>query len=82
MDTRAEALSEAGDLLIPIDEGRISREHVQAELSELTTGQHPGRTSPSQITLFKSVGASLEDLAAAITCYEKFLKAQPSGTSV
>ena len=65
VDTRAGALSEAGDLLQPIAAGVFSEQDVLAELSELCSGKCDGRTSPDDITLFKSVGASLEDLAAA-----------------
>lgn len=70
VDTREGALAEAGDLLIPIKNGVFSSADIQAELSELAAVQHPGRTNNEEITLFKSVGASLEDLAAAIQCYE------------
>jgi ornithine cyclodeaminase/alanine dehydrogenase-like protein (mu-crystallin family) len=70
VDTREGALAEAGDLLIPIKNGVFSPADIQAELRELTAAQHPGRTDSETITLFKSVGASLEDLAAAIQCYE------------
>ncbi len=69
-DTREGVLAEAGDLLIPMANGHFSRDGIIAELAELTRGEHPGRLSNSEITLFKSVGASLEDLAAAIRCYE------------
>ncbi len=73
-DTRGGVLAEAGDLLIPINNGVFKTDDIAAELSELTSGQHPGRTSDDEITLFKSVGASLEDLAAAIRCYENMQK--------
>ena len=65
VDTYDGALAEAGDLVIPIKEGVISRNHIAADLHELLTGNKPGRTSPSEITLFKSVGCALEDLATA-----------------
>jgi alanine dehydrogenase len=65
VDTIAGALKEAGDLVQPIAAGVFSREKVQAELADLVTGRHAGRTSPDSITLFKSVGTALEDLAAA-----------------
>lgn len=65
VDTRAGALSEAGDLIQPIKEGVLHADDVLAELSELVQGSHGGRTGAHEITLFKSVGASLEDLAAA-----------------
>jgi ornithine cyclodeaminase len=65
VDTYDAALSEAGDLLIPIREGDITRGHVLAELHELVHGQRAIRTSPADITLFKSVGCALEDLVTA-----------------
>jgi ornithine cyclodeaminase len=65
VDTRAGALREAGDLVHAIDGGAIGREHVRAELADLVTAHHPGRRSPGEITLFKSVGTALEDLCAA-----------------
>lgn len=55
----------ANDLLWPIREGVIGPDHVHAELGELVAGTRPGRTSPEQITLYKSVGVAVEDAAAA-----------------
>jgi ornithine cyclodeaminase len=66
VDTRANALVEAGDVVQPIAEGVITAEDIIAELSDFARGHHPGRTRADQITLFKSVGASIEDLAAAL----------------
>ncbi len=71
VDTREGALAEAGDLLQPMDNKKFSPADIVAELSELASGAHPGRIAADEITLFKSVGASLEDLAAAICCFEK-----------
>lgn len=65
VDTYAGALAEAGDLLAPLASGAISRERIVAELAELVRGEKPGRRGAEQITLFKSVGTALEDLAAA-----------------
>jgi ornithine cyclodeaminase/alanine dehydrogenase-like protein (mu-crystallin family) len=59
------ALAEAGDLIIPMQEGMIDHSHVAGDLHELTGGKKPGRTNPEDITLFKSVGCALEDLATA-----------------
>ena len=69
VDTHAGAQEEAGDLLIPIQEGAITMAHVAAELAELVTGARPGRTSREEITLFKSVGFALEDAAVARLAY-------------
>jgi ornithine cyclodeaminase len=65
VDTYAGALSEAGDLTQPIACGVITREHVVAELAQLLRGEVRGRLTPQDITIFKSVGTALEDLAAA-----------------
>ena len=65
VDRRESALNEAGDLLIPIREGAISADHIQAELGEVIIGRHPGRTSVDDLTLFKSLGLAVEDVAAA-----------------
>lgn len=65
VDTYAGALAEAGDLTQPIERGVIDRAHVRAELAELLAEPARGRTGASDITLFKSVGTALEDLAAA-----------------
>lgn len=70
VDTYAGAMGEAGDLLQAIDEGAFSETSMRAELAELIRGDKSGRTSDEAITLFKSVGASLEDLAAAIEVWE------------
>jgi alanine dehydrogenase len=59
------ALSEAGDLLMPMNKGVIKREDLMGDLHELVTRKKPGRTSDHEITLFKSVGCALEDLVAA-----------------
>lgn len=63
-------LVEAGDLLIPIQEGAITGSHIQASLGEVITGTKPGRTSTDEITLFKSVGLAVQDAAAAARVYE------------
>ncbi len=70
VDTYAGALAEAGDLVSPLERGVIARTQIEAELAELVRGENPGRCSEDEITLFKSVGTALEDLAAAelVTC--------------
>ncbi len=70
VDTRDGALAEAGDLLQPMEKGLLRNDEIIAELNELVTAKIPGRMNEDEITLFKSVGAALEDLAAAILCYE------------
>ncbi|MGV7212287.1 ornithine cyclodeaminase family protein [Bradyrhizobium sp. UFLA05-112] len=65
VDTYGGALAEAGDLLQPIAAGRWDAARICGDLHELTSGARPGRLEESEITLFKSVGAASEDLAAA-----------------
>jgi ornithine cyclodeaminase len=65
VDTYAGALAEAGDLTQPLARGVIDCAHVRAELAELLREPARGRTGAADITLFKSVGTALEDLAAA-----------------
>lgn len=74
VDTRAGALAEAGDVVQAIAEGAFDAHHVVADLAELVRGEHPGRQSPEEITVFKSVGWAGEDLAAAILAYEAAVK--------
>ena len=69
VDTRTGAFGEAGDILQPIKSGVIGKEAVLADLFDLTRGTATGRQTPEEITLFKSVGAAIEDLAAAVAVY-------------
>jgi 1-pyrroline-2-carboxylate reductase [NAD(P)H] len=57
-------LAEAGDLLIPIEEGVFAAKNIRAELSDLCKQTHQGRNNEEEITLYKSVGSALADLAA------------------
>lgn len=74
VDTFAGACSEAGDIVQPLASGVLKEEAIAADLTQLCAGEAEGRTGDDQITLFKSVGASLEDLAAAILAYEQLRK--------
>ena len=65
VDQREAALSEAGDLIHPLREGVVAEDFIAAELGEIVTGTHPGRTSDEEITLFKSVGNAAQDVAVA-----------------
>jgi ornithine cyclodeaminase len=71
VDTRAGALSEAGDIVQAIDTGHLHQDDIAADLFELCRGEKAGRRFHKQITVFKSVGTALEDLAAAqlALCY-------------
>ena len=65
VDDRAAAMREAGDILIPIEKGVVSRSDVIGDLAELCGGAVQGRISENEVTAFKSVGMALEDLIAA-----------------
>jgi ornithine cyclodeaminase len=71
VDTRAGGLAEAGDIVQPLKAGVIKTSDVLGDLHELARGTAPRRRSPEEITMFKSVGAAIEDLAAAIAVYER-----------
>lgn len=70
VDSRAGALHETGELAIPIANGLLKPEDVLADITELCRGAHAGRTTPDEITLFKSAGLAVEDLAAALLVYQ------------
>ena len=65
VDSIEAALAEAGDLLIPLNAGEITLDHISTELGEVIAGSKPGRTSTEQITFFKSVGVAVQDAVAA-----------------
>jgi ornithine cyclodeaminase/alanine dehydrogenase-like protein (mu-crystallin family) len=65
VETYDGVLAEAGDLLIPIKEGAIARDHILSDLHEVVSGKKTVRSSPEENTLFKSVGCALEDLVTA-----------------
>lgn len=70
VDTRAGATKEAGDIVQALQSGALAEGGIVADLHELARGQKAGRQGPDEITLFKSVGAALEDLAAGIAVYQ------------
>ncbi len=74
VDSRESAVHEAGDYLIPLSEGSITPDHIRGELSEVLALSVPGRTSLNEITLFKSLGLAVEDLASAHYLYEKAME--------
>ena len=71
VDSRDSALKEAGDLIIPIRNGTISKSAIVAEIGEIILGEKEGRVSHSEITFFKSVGLAVQDAAVAGVVYEK-----------
>jgi ornithine cyclodeaminase len=72
VDTFADALAEAGDLIQPMASGYLQRDAIVAELADLASGRHAGRHHPEQITVFKSVGTGIEDLCAANLAWSIF----------
>ena len=64
-DSRESVLAEAGDIVIPINQGLITHEHVHAEIGELNNKTKNGRTSAEEITLFKSCGVAVQDAVSA-----------------
>jgi len=74
VDSKEAVLEEAGDLLIPIKEGRLTKRAIKAELSELVSGKKRGRSSRSEVTFFKCVGLAFEDNAAGWLAYRGALK--------
>jgi alanine dehydrogenase len=71
VDRLESALNEAGDFLIPKKEGVIDDNHIQGEIGEVFIGHKKGRTSRDEITIFKSLGIAIEDLASANFLYEQ-----------
>ena len=65
VDRRESALKEPGDILVPLEDGDITADHIVAEIGELLVGRGQGRRDEHEITLFKSLGLAIEDLAAA-----------------
>lgn len=64
-DKRESVMSEAGEFLIPLAEGAISESHFLGDVGAVLRGEVPGRTSPSEVTYFKSLGIAIEDATAA-----------------
>ena len=81
VDRRESALNEPGDILVPLSEGAITPAHLIADIGEVVAGLRPGRDSTAEITLFKSLGLAVEDIAAAQHVYEGAI-AQSIGTVV
>ncbi len=71
VDSRAGALAEAGDIVLPIAEGALDAAAIAGELGEVLAGRAAGRTSPREVTIFKSLGMAVEDVAAARLAYER-----------
>jgi ornithine cyclodeaminase len=81
-DSRESVLAEAGEFRLATEQGAIvGEQHIRAELGEVLAGAHPGRSSASELTLFRSLGIGVEDLAAA-RCAVDRARAQSLGTEV
>ena len=80
-DSYDACLREAGDIIIPIEEGAIDKSHLRAELGEVITGKKTGRADAREITLFKYNGLAIQDTATARLVYDKAVQAG-IGTSV
>jgi len=80
-DRRESALKEAGDLMIPLKEGSIDESHLLSEIGDILIGKAEGRKSNEEITLFKSLGLGVEDVAVAHYLYKK-AKDQKVGVSI
>jgi alanine dehydrogenase len=74
VDSRAAALQESGDIVLGIREHRFAEDHIAGELGEVVAGAKPGRTSADEVTIFKSLGLAVEDIAAADLVYRRALE--------
>ena len=74
VDRRESALKEPGDILVPLHDGDIEPDHIVAEIGELLIGRGEGRRNDGEITLFKSLGLAVEDLASASYVYTEALR--------
>jgi ornithine cyclodeaminase len=78
VDTFAGALDEAGDLIHALDTGALRRDDIAGDLAGLCRGTAAGRASDDELTVFKSVGTALEDLAGASLVYDRYAAGRSS----
>jgi alanine dehydrogenase len=71
VDSRAAIMAECGDVLLAVKEGAITESQASVEIGEVLAGEKPGRTDPNEITLYKSVGIAIQDVATAQLVYRK-----------
>ena len=76
-----EHCSHSGEINVPLAQGLISKEDIYAEIGEIVLGRKPGRTSPSEITVFASTGVAIQDIAVAEIVYRKAVM-QGFGTKI
>jgi len=81
IDKRESTVNESGDFLAAVREGAIGDDHIRAEIGDILIGKAAGRTSPQEITLFKSLGLGVEDLFSAEFLLEKATR-ESAGTWV
>jgi len=81
VDSREAIMAECGDILLAIKEKSIGENHIHGEIGEILAGTKPGRDSASEVTLYKSVGIAIQDVATAQLVYRKALE-RGVGTNV
>lgn len=81
VDATVAALEEAGDLIIPLRDGLVGHDHFERELGMVVAGTAPGRTSPQEVTLFKSVGNAVQDVVVAKRAVDRATE-QGAGTTI
>lgn len=81
VDSREGALAEAGDIVLAIHDGAIEASHIVGELGEVVAGKRPGRQENNDVTIFKSLGMAVEDVAAAHLAFER-AKVRGAGRNV
>jgi alanine dehydrogenase len=74
VDSREAIMAECGDILLALAEKSITADHVQVEIGEVLAGTKPGRTAAEEVTLYKSVGIAIQDVATAQLVYHKALQ--------
>jgi ornithine cyclodeaminase len=74
VDSKAAAMAESGDVVLGINEGRFSQNHVLGELGDVVLGRIDGRTGDNEITIFKSLGMAVEDVVSADLVYRRALE--------
>jgi alanine dehydrogenase len=74
VDSREGALTESGDVVLGIREGRFDQSHIAGELGEVVSGRSDGRTAADQVTIFKSLGMAVEDVVSARLVFDRALE--------
>ncbi len=74
VDSREAVMAECGDILLAIQEKSITKDHIHAELGEVLAGKASGRTSAEEITVYKTVGIAVQDVATAHLVYRKAIE--------